>query len=256
MDDSNTLEEGSKSSTEARKRKEFPAEHIRPIARGTLPVEIVKAIAALMMQGVWRPGDMLPSEKELAQRFGVGRSTMREAMKSLMVLGVIDARAGGGSFVREPTSGILSGAFRWGLLLSPRNMGDLVDVRMLVEANCASKAAGARTESDLARLHEIIGLMEQSSNDHGGFMARDNEFHIEIARIAGNVLLQNISSTIQSMVGIWYPLTYYQPKIALLTLTEHAAIAEAIATGNPESAAQAMREHISRAAERLKRIIG
>ncbi len=247
---------GRRNLAEARSQAGISAERIQPIARGTLPMEIVNAIGHLMMQGVWRPGDMIPSEKELAQRFGVGRSTVREAVKSLVVLGALEARVGEGSFVREPTAGILTGAFRWGLLLGERNMGDLVAVRTLVETDCAGRAAEARTEADLARLLGLNARMAGSGADHGAFMAADNAFHIEIARIAGNVLLQSISSTIQTMVGIWYPPTYYQPDVKGVTIAEHAAIADAIGKSDAAAAAEAMRTHIANAAERLKRVMG
>lgn len=236
-------------------RAETLVGHIRPIKRDTLLIKIVNSIAELMMQGVWRPGDLIPSESDLAQRFGVGRSTIREALKSFVVLGVIEARAGEGSFVRESTSDLLSGAFRWGLLLSERNMADLVEARVLVETDCARRAATSRTAEDVARLRDINGRMADSDINQGAFMARDNEFHIEIARIAGNVLLQNISSTIQAMVGIWYPSTYYQQEIKSLTMSEHTAVVDAIAAANPEGAAEAMQEHISLASERLRRVM-
>ena len=125
---------------------------IRPVSRATLPQEIVKSLTDLIMKRVWKPGDLIPSEKELAIRFQVGRSTIREAVKSLVVLGVLEARAGEGSFVREPTSELLSGAFRWGLLLSEGNLDDFVDVRVLVEVECARRAAANRTDELVAQL--------------------------------------------------------------------------------------------------------
>ena len=74
----------------------------------------------------------------MAARFGVGRSTIREAVKSLVILGVIEARPGDGSFIREATSELLSGAFQWGSLLhTDQNLGDLVDMRVLIEVECA-----------------------------------------------------------------------------------------------------------------------
>ncbi len=131
---------------------------IRPVSRATLPQEIVKALTDLIMKRVWKPGDLIPSEKELAIRFQVGRSTIREAVKSLVVLGVLEARAGEGSFVREPTSELLSGAFRWGLLLSEGNLDDFVDVRVLIEVECARRAAANKTEE----------LVSQLDTDHRG----------------------------------------------------------------------------------------
>src|SRR5205085_2527233 len=84
--------------------------YLKPLTRATLPQEIVAAIAELMMTRAWKPGDRIPPEKELAARFGVGRSTIREAIKSLVILGVIDARPGDGSFIREGTSDLLNRA--------------------------------------------------------------------------------------------------------------------------------------------------
>src|ERR1700678_2511342 len=71
-------------------------EHLKPLAKRTLPQEIVAAIANLIMTRAWKPGDRIPSEKELTSRFGVGRSSLREAIQSLVILGVIDARPGDG----------------------------------------------------------------------------------------------------------------------------------------------------------------
>src|ERR1700749_289168 len=143
---------------------------IRPISRATLPQEIVKALTDLIMKGVWKPGDMIPSEKELAIRFQVGRSTIREAVKSLVVLGVLEARAGEGSFVREPTSELLSGAFRWGVLLSEGNLDDFADVRVHIELECARRAAANRTDQLSDQLHSTIDEMGVEPMDHGVFM--------------------------------------------------------------------------------------
>jgi len=241
--------------TRVRRLPQSESDLIRPVRRATYPLEIVNAIADLIMKGVWCPGDMIPSEKELAARFGVGRSTVREAVKSLVVLGVLEARAGEGSFICEPDSHILTGAFRWGLLLSKRNMKDLVEVRMLIEADCAAQAAHKRTPGDVDKLVHLIDLMALKQNDHEDFMRYDNQFHIEIANIVGNVLLTSISSTIQTMVGIWYPITYYEPRMKALTLAEHTAITEAIRNGDQASAAAAMRNHIGCAAERLRKAL-
>jgi DNA-binding FadR family transcriptional regulator len=228
---------------------------IRPIARATLPQEIVKALTDLIMKGVWKPGDMIPSEKELALRFQVGRSTIREAVKSLAVLGVLEARAGEGSFVREATSELLSGAFRWGLLLGERNLDDLVDVRVLVEVECTRRAAergGSETSDQLAA---SLADMRASGTDHEAFMESDTQFHLTIAQAARNPIFENIGATIQSMVRIWYPKTYYIPETKGRTIEEHLAIADAIARHDAPAAAEAMRSHLIQAGARLRRIL-
>lgn len=230
--------------------------HIRPVRRATLPQEIVDAIADLIIRRIWKPGDMIPTEKDLAARFGVGRSTVREAVKSLVVLGVLEARAGEGSFVREPDSEILSGAFRWGLLLSERNLNDLVDVRMLVEAECAERAARAPSKREVEELFAIHERMTERQRDHAQFMEWDSRFHVHIAEMAHNVIFANIASTIQVIVRVWYPITYYvEEKTKAVTIGEHLAIARAIRAANPSAARTAMGAHLLAASKRLKKVL-
>ena len=228
---------------------------IRPLSRATLPQEIVKALTNLIMKRVWKPGDLIPTEKELAIRFQVGRSTIREAVKSLVVLGVLEARAGEGSFVRESTSELLSGAFRWGLLLGERNLDDLVDVRVLVEVECTRRAAERRDKRTLDLLLESLREMQASQDDHNAFMESDTKFHLAIAQAAHNPIFENIGSTIQSIVRIWYPKTYYIPETKGRTVAEHTVIADAIAAGNEAEAGTAMRTHLVNAGHRLRRVI-
>src|ERR1700734_4204855 len=159
---------------------------IRPLSRATLPQEIGKALTDLIMKRVWKPGDLIPSEKELAIRFEVGRSTIREAVKSLVVLGVLEARAGEGSFVREPASELLSGGFRWGLLLSEGNLDDFVDVRVLIEVECARRAAANRTDDLVSQLDATIEDMRSEPMDHGAFMDSDTRFHLSNSHAARN----------------------------------------------------------------------
>ena len=228
---------------------------IRPVSRATLPQEIVKALTDLIMKGVWKPGDLIPSEKELAVRFQVGRSTIREAVKSLAVLGVLEARAGEGSFVRAPTSELLSGAFRWGVLLSERNLDDFVDVRALIEVECARRAAERRTPGLLEQLAASLEEMAAHQTEHDSFRESDTRFHMAIASAARNPIFETIGSTIQSIVRLWYPKTYFIPETKGLTLAEHRAIVDAIDAGDGEQAAQAMRQHLMAAGQRLRRVL-
>src|ERR1700691_832914 len=204
---------------------------IRPVSRATLPQEIVKALTDLIMKRVWKPGDLIPSEKELAIRFQVGRSTIREAVKSLVVLGVLEARAGEGSFVREPTSELLSGGFRWGLLLSEGNLDDFVDVRVLIEVECARRAAANKTEELVSQLNTAIDEMRAEPMNHAAFIDSDIRFHLAIAHAARNPIFETVGSTIQSIVRIWYPKTYYISARRTPISTASRAIVTTIASG-------------------------
>jgi GntR family transcriptional repressor for pyruvate dehydrogenase complex len=230
-------------------------EYIRPVSRATLPQGIVDAIAELIMKGIWKPGDMIPSEKELAARFNVGRSTIREAVKSLAVLGVLEARAGEGSYIREPNSELLSGAFKWGLLLSERNLDDLVEVRVLVEVEGAARAARNATPEAAAALLATVERMRALPHDDPSLIALDNAFHTEIAELAGNRIFASIATTIQVIVRLWYPPAYYVPETKDVTYAEHRAIAHAIADHDEAAAREAMRTHLLQAAARLERVM-
>lgn len=228
---------------------------LKPLSRATLPQEIVAAIAELIMRRVWRPGDRIPPEKELAARFNVGRSTIREAIKSLVIFGVIDSRPGDGSFIREPQSDLLSGAFQWGLLLTERNLGDLVDTRVLIEGECAARAA-ALGDPDLgARLTRTVARMREEQHRPREFMQLDNSFHGEIAAAARNALYLSLSNTIQSLVSVWYSETFRMEPTKAATIDEHSAIVSAIQAKDEHAAREAMRQHVVRAAKRLQNVL-
>jgi GntR family transcriptional regulator, transcriptional repressor for pyruvate dehydrogenase complex len=228
---------------------------LKPLGRATLPQEIVAAIAELIMRRVWRPGDRIPPEKDLAARFNVGRSTIREAIKSLVIFGVIDSRPGDGSFIREPRSDLLSGAFQWGMLLTERNLSDLVDTRVLIEGECAARAA-ALGDPDLgARLVRIVDRMREEQHRPQQFMKLDNEFHAEIAAAARNALYLSLSNTIQSLVSVWYSETFRLEPTKAATIAEHSAIASAIQARDEHAAREAMRQHVLIAAKRLQKVV-
>lgn len=230
-------------------------QHLKPLPRATLPQEIVAAIAELIMKRVWKPGDCIPPEKELAARFAVGRSTIREAIKSLVILGVIEARPGDGSYIREATSELLSGAFQWGSLLTEQNLGDLVDVRVLIEVECAGRAAVASAPGVGAHLLQIVERMGDERSHPKAFMDLDNEFHTAIAAASGNPLYLSLARTIQSLVAVWYSDTYRLERTKAATLKEHLAIAKAIEARDEHAAREAMRQHLLRAAERLRKVV-
>jgi DNA-binding FadR family transcriptional regulator len=230
-----------------------PTDLIKPIGRPNLAREVVNAIAQLIMQRVWEPGDPIPSEKDLAARFGVGRSTIREALQSLVTIGVVEIHHGEGSFIRQPTSELLSDAFLWGLLLSPRNVGDFTEYRLCVETTCAGIAARARTQAIVDRLYELLDLMRDSPSDR--VFEHDNRFHITIAEATGNPIFIKVVETLQSTVRLWFPVTYSLTGTAGDTLAEHRAIADAIRGQSAVAARKAMRDHLKKASKRLRYLL-
>ncbi|MDM9625084.1 FadR/GntR family transcriptional regulator [Rhizobium sp. S152] len=225
---------------------------IVPLQRATLPQEIVKAIAQLIRRGEWKADEMIPAEKELAAMFGVGRSTIREAVKSLAVMGVIESRAGEGSFLRQPSSEMLAGSMMWGLLLSERNLEDLLETRILLEVECAGKAAERRGVDVPDKLVWIVENMKTSFRDYARFMALDNEFHVLLAKSSGNVLYSTMAETVQGLVRTWYSATYDIPGTMDKTIGEHLRIVDAVRDRDSAAAKEAMRAHLTQAGSRLR----
>ena len=226
---------------------------IRPAKRQPLSQVILDQIADLIIRRAWKPGHLIPSEKELALQFGVGRSTIREVLQSLVVLGVIEIRPGEGSFVREASTELLSGAFRWSLLLSDTNVDDLIEARSLIEVECAARAAKAPADDAVHELEDLHAQLIRHQTDHQNFTDWDNRFHLQIAAMAGNVLFSNISKTIQTIGRTWYPITYTMNDTKPLTVDEHERILIAIRNRDCEGAREAMRVHLTAAGSRLKR---
>jgi GntR family transcriptional repressor for pyruvate dehydrogenase complex len=140
----------------------------------------------------------------------------------------------------------------WGLLLSERNLEDLLEVRIHLEVECVGKAAQLRDSNVPKKLQEITDKMSRSFDDHRHFMALDNQFHVLIAQSAGNVLFSTMAETIQDLVRLWYSATYNIPGTMEHTISEHRGIVEAIKRKASDEARAAMRVHLTQAGDRLR----
>src|SRR5262245_15361262 len=119
------------------------------VTRLSLSENIVDQVSTLIAQGVLKPGQRIPSEKQLCQQFGVGRTTVREALRSLVMMGVLESHMGDGTFVRADPGRFIERSFQWGLLLKPKDVEDLVQTRLMLESQTAFLAATRATDADL-----------------------------------------------------------------------------------------------------------
>src|SRR3990172_1256658 len=135
---------------------DFPAIH----KSRSLPEVVLEQIQRLIAQGKLRPGDHLPSEMELAERFGVGRSSIREAMRVLQLVGVVEVIQGKGSFVREP--GILPLMIDWSRIAEMGIISEVMEARQFMEVLLAQLAAERATEEDLEALRAALARSRAS----------------------------------------------------------------------------------------------
>ncbi|MEM7276107.1 MAG: FadR/GntR family transcriptional regulator [Actinomycetota bacterium] len=198
-------------------------------------------------------GDKLPPERQFAEAFGVGRSAVREALKSLSLLGLVEIRQGDGTYVASSSSDLLPRVIEWGLLLGERRTMETVEARQHIEVLIAGLAATRRDDPSVERLGGHLATMERSIDQPEALVAADVAFHMEVAHAAGNRVMTNILSSLQSLLHVWIGRVIAEdPGNAELTVQEHRAIFRAIEAGDEARARDAMAAHLSRARRRLE----
>lgn len=213
--------------------------------------EVTRRLLDYLISGQVKPGERLPSERQLAETLGVGRSHVRQAVKSLTVLGLVDARQGDGTYLKRTDSPLLPLAIEWGLLLGAKRSQDLVEARAELEILLAGLAAERRDEASLAELRECVEIM-QRTKDNDEFVRADVAFHLAIARSTGNQSLYQIMKSIRSLMQVWIQRVAYAPGTRPATWAEHAAVFQAIEVRDAAAARQAMIGHMEGAAGRLQ----
>jgi GntR family transcriptional repressor for pyruvate dehydrogenase complex len=193
-----------------------------------------------------RPGDRLPNENELADRFAVSRPTMREALRVLEYAGLVESRQGrsGGLFAGEGALPQVIGALRTMFIIGNRTIEDLYQARSIIEVGIARAAALTSTEPQRQVMAEAIEIMER--NEEPGAVRHGNTlFHMTLAESIHNDILQAIMSALISLLNELTPnTTHYSPEQIKIRADGHRAILAALERQDPEGAAEAMSEHV------------
>lgn len=215
---------------------------------------IVEQVKLLMRQGRLKPGDRLPSERELCERFGVSRVTVREALRVLEAGGLVDIRVGarGGAFVTSPTSQQVGEGLADLLNLSPLTARDVTEARQVFELGIVPIVVERATDEDITDLREML-RKHREALDRGDYeMAMSAEFHVRIAASTHNPAIEML---VQSFHGplLMSLLTAKElaPLMGQRGAEEHTAIVDAIAARDVERATSIMSEHLQRTADRL-----
>jgi GntR family transcriptional regulator, transcriptional repressor for pyruvate dehydrogenase complex len=227
-----------------------------PIRRDSPVSQVARRLLDEVTAGGHRAGSRLPSERRLAESLGVGRSAIREAIAVLEVLGLVEVRVGSGTYVRGTISDLLPQAIDWGLMLGERHTRDLVETRLHLEAVTARLAAQRATDDDVARLRARLDRMRETAEAVAEFTEADVDFHLEVARIAGNTVLRDILHSVRALLRVWIQRAVGADGDTTATLAEHVAVFEAIEGRDPDRAATAMGTHMKSASARLERSLG
>ena len=229
--------------------------NVAPIRREPLATEIARRLVEFILSGQVEPGTRMPSERALAEAFGVGRSAMREALKALSLIGLIEVRQGDGTYLRKADSALLPELIEWGLLLGEQRTMDLVEARQEIEVIIAGLAARRRSEADLADLRTILARMG-AAPDVMAFVDADVQFHLRLADACGNSALRDIHASVQALLRTWITRVLTASGDSVPSYEEHIPIVAAIESGDPGAAQAAMAAHMSSAAGRLRTTLG
>lgn len=221
---------------------------------------IAEQIRQRILSGHWKPGDKLPSTKELAEAFGVGRSTMREALSALKAMGLIDIRQGGNCTVRDPAKSAAL-AQELGRLLGNGAVFELLEARKVLETAHAEMAAQRRTEDDLHRLEQILEDMAAHAGDEEEGGRLDMAFHTALAQAARNsvmaLLFDNIASRVESAIfGTRKVEMYANPSESQKLYKQHLAIYEAVRDRDGRRAKRCMDVHLRHVEAILHKFLG
>jgi GntR family transcriptional repressor for pyruvate dehydrogenase complex len=231
----------------------------KPIRPKKISEEIVSQIKHLITTGDLKPGDRIPSERELAQMLGVSRPSVREAIMVLDAMGLLAARQGGGTYVRSLTAGALNDPLSTMIEENPAMLHALVEVRMGLETWSAYLAAKRATPVEVERMRELLSTMKAQATRGGWDAEVDSQFHYAITAATHNTLQMHVLNTSHSLFHktIQVALTEFYRKEGMveLLLEQHRAIYQAIAAGQPEQARQAMQDHLSLVEDKMSELL-
>jgi DNA-binding FadR family transcriptional regulator len=211
---------------------------------------IVQQIEDAILRGDLRPGERLPSERELVQQFSVSRSSVREALRVLQSNGMVRSRAGdpAGAEVLRLSPASLQKSMTTLARVSELSLAELVQFRMLLDGSANLLAARLRTDEQLAEMDAAMDLMRAATGDYEEFSRADVAFHEAVARASGNRLVQVCNQVVRSVV-----LTLIAEKIARAadrtalmaeSIAHHAEVLDAVRLGDGPAAARIARRNL------------
>src|SRR5260370_38477701 len=163
--------------------------------------QIVQQVEASILKGQLKPGDQLPAERDLAQRFGVSRTAVREAVKTLREKGFVEAYSGRGTFVTNGTSQAIRQSIDLMIRVNQQEGSThLAELRLVLEPEIARLAAPRIEEQLLSTMREAVAIMDRNLRDTDAYVEADLDFHLALAEAAGNPL---ILSLLDSIVGLF-----------------------------------------------------
>ncbi len=210
-----------------------------PVRGMTLSAQVAEQVVSLITSGAWPVGTRIPPENTLVDHLGVSRNTVREALRSLVHTGMLEARPGDGTYVRTPSE------LEAPLVRRARRarLEEAVEVRTLLEQQAARLAAMRRTEADVRRLRAALDRQRKASEagDRAAYAMADAELHRAVVDCARNEFLAEIYEFLGGALKPSVSPELWDRMLAVEEVAHHAALVDAIAAGKPAAAERAAR---------------
>jgi GntR family transcriptional regulator, transcriptional repressor for pyruvate dehydrogenase complex len=197
-----------------------------------------------VVSGDWKAGDRIPAERDLCQQLGIARTSLREALKAMELIGMLDSRVGDGTFVCE-RSEFLSRPLLWAFTGSDHlELRDIMEARTLLEEDLAGLAAVRASGAEVEALGDLVRTMRACITHGESILDEDMKFHLAIAAAAHNQILQNAVQLLRNLMRQWIHFKLLIPNVPATVLKRHERIYRAICDRDPQGARAAMREHL------------
>jgi GntR family transcriptional regulator, transcriptional repressor for pyruvate dehydrogenase complex len=207
--------------------------------------QIVQQIEDSIVKGSLKPGDQLPPERELAQRFGVSRTAVREAVKALREKGLVEAFSGRGTFITDGTTHAVRQSLDLMIKIGqPEGFTHLAEVRAILEPEIAALAATRIQDSELATMREAVAVMDRSGQDPDAYIEADLDFHLALAEAAANPLILSLLDSIVGLLREQRLRIFNVPGGPARGQIHHKRILQAVEQHDTQMAREAMREHL------------
>lgn len=210
---------------------------------------VVESVINMILKGEFTPGDRLPVENTLADSFGVSRVTIREAFKSLSLMGLVDIKQGDGTYVKSmPPESFMSPLLPM-MIIDPKNISDLYDVRRSIESGAAYSAAIKHTDEDIRQLKKCHELMKKHFHSYSElsqeqYSKADKEFHISIINASHNIYYSKMFDTIYRILITGIEKTSRMNIGREASIIEHWEIIQAIINKDAQLAETQMSKHL------------
>ncbi len=224
----------------------------RTVSKSAVAEDIVDQLLSMIREKKLRSGDKLPPERELAVMMDVSRPSLREALRVLSVMGVIQLRHGSGIYVTALEPARLVEHLDFVFSLDDSTYLQLFETRKALEPPICALAAHRITEQELAQLEECLSRSRLGLTNYEAYLQADLDLHEIIANAARNPLLQRFMSSLRSLGKASRKRTAILPGVVEQTIQDHQSIIQALREHQPEAAHRAMLVHLEHVEQHLK----